>query len=290
MTNADSHEMRLDGVEGVGLHAVLWASGDREPWLLVHGLASNCRTWERVARNLNDRGHPVATVDLRGHGRSDKPDTGYDFSTMGEDLVLVLDALGWPTAFLAGQSMGGNLAVDFAAQHPHRLSAVVGVDGGSIELSRRWPEWDDCAQRLRPPALSGTRREAVERMLVNAHPDWDDWGIGATLDNLEHLADGTVKARLSLDHHLEVLRALWEHRPSEILGDVEVPVLLVLAGSGSAEAGEWDRARRAEVARIAEAAPRVVTHWIDPADHDIHVQKPAELAAVMDSFTEGLGP
>ena len=63
------------------------------PCLLVHGLASNCRTWESVAERLHAFGHPVAAVDQRGHGRSDKPPEGYDYATLCRDLLLVLDAL-----------------------------------------------------------------------------------------------------------------------------------------------------------------------------------------------------
>ena len=46
------------------------ADGPRRAYLLVHGLASNARLWDGVARRLAGAGHAVAAVDLRGHGRS----------------------------------------------------------------------------------------------------------------------------------------------------------------------------------------------------------------------------
>ena len=49
---------------------------------------------------------------------------------------------------------------------------------------------------------------------------WDDWGIEATLANLRVQDDGTVTARLDLDHHMAILRALWEHRPSLVFPDL----------------------------------------------------------------------
>ena len=50
------------------------ATSDAAPFVLVHGLASNARMWDGVACELADRGHLAVTVDLRGHGRSAKPD------------------------------------------------------------------------------------------------------------------------------------------------------------------------------------------------------------------------
>ena len=76
--------------DGVSLHVRQWPEGDQTPFLLVHGLASNCCTWEGVATRLHELGHPVAAVDQRGHGQSDKPDTGYEFPTLCRDLVRVL--------------------------------------------------------------------------------------------------------------------------------------------------------------------------------------------------------
>ena len=136
--------MRVEVAPGVALEVDRWDGGDAVPFLLVHGLASNRRTWEGVAARLHELGHSVASVDLRGHGRSDKPDDGYDFATMGADLVAVLDAVGFPRAVLAGQSTGGNIVVDLAAQAPDRVAGVAGIDGGALELSRQWPDWEEC--------------------------------------------------------------------------------------------------------------------------------------------------
>ena len=88
---------------GVDLHTVHWdptgapgspTAGD-VPVLLVHGLASNARLWDGVALHLARRGHRVVAVDQRGHGRSSKPDDGYDMANVANDLRLLIDELGW---------------------------------------------------------------------------------------------------------------------------------------------------------------------------------------------------
>jgi pimeloyl-ACP methyl ester carboxylesterase len=262
--------------EGVELDVRHWPGGEGVPILLLHGLASNRRTWDAAGDRLHGHGHPVAAVDQRGHGRSDKPETGYDFATLCRDQLRVMEALGWERPVVAGQSFGGNLAVDLAYRHPQKVAAVAGVDGGLIEPSRLWPRWEDCAEALAPPDLTGTPAATIEQYLRRAHPDWSDDGVEATMANFEVLADGTVRARLARNHHMHLLRAMWEQRPGDLVREVEVPVLLVLADSG--DHLSEDRRRQAD---LAAALPLVRVEWFAPADHDVHVQRPDEVADLL---------
>lgn len=273
-------EVRLVAVGGgVDLHALLWAGGERSPFLLVHGLSSNCRTWTAVAGRLHAAGHPVAAVDLRGHGRSDKPDEGYDFATLAADLATAADALGLVRPIAAGQSTGGNVVVELAyGSSSGTVPGAVGIDGGAIELSERWPRWEDCAAALAPPPLEGTPVADVEAWLRGAHPDWDDWGIEATLANLEVRANGTVGPWLTRERHMQLLRALWEHRPSKLLAAVGVPVMLVHAQSS----GGGPQPPHASV-----SSPHVtVTSLV--GDHDLHVQQPDTVARLLEEFASSV--
>jgi len=262
---------------GIELHTRRWRGDDEVPFLLVHGLASNARTWDGVAERLRALGHPVTSVDLRGHGLSAKPDDGYDFASLARDLQRVLDHLGWDSAVVAGQSTGGNLALDLASRAPARVAGAVGVDGGFIELRARWPRWEDCERAPAPPALEGTPRSRVAAAMRVAHRDWSAEAIEATLANLEVLADGTVRPRLTRERHLRILRALWEHSPSEVIATLGAPVLLVPADSGD----DWSRVKRDEIDRAVAAGRDVRVRWFSPADHDVHAQHPRELGDVL---------
>ena len=269
--------MRVPVAEGVALEVDTWVGGEAVPFVLVHGLASNRRLWDGVAARLHELDHPVATVDLRGHGRSDKPDEGYEFATMGDDLVEVLDAVGFSSAVLAGQSMGGNLVVDLAGRVPERVEGVAGVDGGALELARQWPDWERCKVVLAPPPLTGTPAAAVEGRLRRGHPSWSDWGVEAGMANFEHLPDGTIRPWLTLDRHMRILRALWEHQPSVLIPKLEVPVLLVMADTGD----DWAEQKREIADELTAAAPHVRVEWFSPGDHDLHVQHPIEVADLL---------
>jgi pimeloyl-ACP methyl ester carboxylesterase len=271
--------LRIDVGGGVALETDVLDGGAGVPFLLVHGLSSNRRLWERTARRLQRLGHPVAAVDLRGHGRSYKPDDGYDFATMGHDLVRVLDGVRFETAVLAGQSTGGNIVVEAAARWPERVAGVAGVDGGALELSRDFPDWPSCEAALAPPNLAGARADDIEAMIRGSHPAWSNWAIEATMANLERLPDGTVQPWLSREHHLRILRALWEHHPSQVIPKLDVSVLLVMADAG----GLWTEQKRAMGHELAAASPRVRVEWFTPGDHDLHAQYPVELAELLHS-------
>ena len=265
--------------DGTRVHVLIWP-GDGSggpPFLLVHGLASNCRTWEEVGDLLAAAGHPVAAVDQRGHGRSDKPDHGYDFGTMCADLIDVIDGLGYDRPVVVGQSTGGNIAVELGRRAGERLAGVAGVDGGALELVDQWPDWEECVRALAPPDLSGVRASDMEDRIRAAHPSWSERGVAATMANYRALADGTVRPWLSLDRHLAILRSLWEHRPSQVFPELRAGLLLALADTGD----DWVPAKRAQAAQAERLAPRCRVHWFCPADHDIHVQRPAELADLL---------
>ncbi|HLH46040.1 MAG TPA: alpha/beta hydrolase, partial [Acidimicrobiales bacterium] len=244
--------------------------------------------WDGVAEVVAGGDHPVAAVDQRGHGRSDKPDDGYDFGTLTDDLAAVVDAMGWSDrpVVAAGQSWGGNVVVELAARRRDALTAIALVDGGTIELQRRFADWPTCEAALTPPAFEGMALADWERVLRRRHADWPESGIQGTLANVQVLADGTVRPRLSRRHHLTILRQLWEHRPSLRFPDLTVPVLLVPAGDPTGRAPRYESAKREEVAAAEAALPVHATRWID-GDHDLHAQHPDLVAGLLAGAADG---
>ncbi len=93
--------------------------------LLLHGYASNAQGWRAVSDRLGGR-FRIAAPDMVGFGWSTRypvrPLTGDAYA---ERLVALLDALGWETAHVAGQSWGGGLAQRLAAAHPDRVERLV---------------------------------------------------------------------------------------------------------------------------------------------------------------------
>jgi peroxiredoxin len=92
--------------------------------LLLHGWTANRSYWDRQVQALRDR-YTVVTVDLRGHGESSRPRTGYTMGAMAGDLEHLVRALATPRIAVVGWSMGGLVAQELARRLGERLSALV---------------------------------------------------------------------------------------------------------------------------------------------------------------------
>ncbi|WP_433052228.1 alpha/beta fold hydrolase [Dactylosporangium sp. CS-033363] len=234
------------------------------PFLLVHGLSSNARLWDGVAAHLVAAGHPVRAVDLRSHGESPSPPDGYDTATAAADLASLLASLGAAPSIVAGQSWGGNVAVHLAALHPEHVRAVALVDGGWINLPAQFPTWAACEARLRPPDVNGLTATALRSRLRAAHPDWEPWAIEATVFNLVVHPDDSLSRRLPIPAHMRIVRSMWDDPPQPYYPRIGVPVLAIPAGSHPPDLGGLRDVR-------VRAYPG--------ADHDVHAQHPADVAA-----------
>ena len=278
---------------GLALHVVDWSQNCPEdaehstPVILVHGLASNARLWDGAARELTRLGHRVIAIDQRGHGRSDKPDDGYDIATVTNDLSLLIDQLAsrdprWKQPLVIGQSWGGNVVVELAHTFGHKIRGVCAVDGGTIHLRQHFGTWDECAEVMSPPRLAGTATKRLRAAMRSMHPDWSDEAIDGAMHNMEHLDDGTVRPWLTFDRHITVLRGLWDHSPFDLFAAIDVPVMLMPA------IAEGDHDKRQRTLRAQELLTRGLICWFDDADHDLHAQQPRNFAnAVHEAIMTG---
>lgn len=103
-----------------------YGSGDQ--WVvLVHGQLMPRRMHQPLARALAAEGLHVVTVDLLGHGRSDRPADPrvYSMTAFGEQVVALLDHLGAPEAIVGGTSLGANVALEVADAEPDRVRGLL---------------------------------------------------------------------------------------------------------------------------------------------------------------------
>ncbi|MHB1989124.1 MAG: alpha/beta fold hydrolase [Acidimicrobiales bacterium] len=277
-----------DGIE-LAVDVWLLPAGDirRPGFVLIHGLASNKRMYDGVAPRLTAAGRPTAAIDLRGHGRSDKPDGGYDYDTMCADVAAVLRGLlrdpgaaYFARPVVVGQSFGGNLALELASRYPDLVAGVGCIDGGTIDLGSRFSSWEEARRALAPPKIEGSEYAELERRITQMHSDWPQTGIEGSLENFEVRSDGTVAPWLSFDHHMKILRSMWESPAPALYPKVKVPVLLMPADSPDAPADSSSSKHEGTDQALA-ALERAQVHWFTPADHDVHAQHPDKVAEVL---------
>jgi pimeloyl-ACP methyl ester carboxylesterase len=130
--------------------------------VLVHGLLLNQRMHAALAQALADRGNRVVTIDLLGHGRSDRPRDmwRYSMSEFGREVVALLDELEIPQAVVMGTSLGANAALEAVAQAPERFRGMV------IEMPVLDHALIGCALAFTPLMVALTAGEPVMRLLA----------------------------------------------------------------------------------------------------------------------------
>ena len=127
---------RTAKVNGITLHYLDWGPADAPPVVLLHGITGHARVWDHLAERLAPR-HRVLALDQRGHGDSDPaPDDDYRVGTMADDVAAFVGSLRLDRFALLGHSMGGRIAIKYAADHAARLERLVIVDiGPDINLA-----------------------------------------------------------------------------------------------------------------------------------------------------------
>ena len=121
----DSRNADTASADTVRLHIDDSGGGGR-PVVLIHGWPLSAQAWEPQLSVLHAAGYRVVAYDRRGFGRSDKPESGYGYDTLADDLQRVMDQCGLQDATLVGFSMGGGEVARYIARcGESRLHSVV---------------------------------------------------------------------------------------------------------------------------------------------------------------------
>ncbi|MBR1234090.1 alpha/beta fold hydrolase [Bradyrhizobium sp. AUGA SZCCT0182] len=137
--------MKISMPDGCRLHVESEGHGDT-PIVFLHGIMMSGAVFKRQVSALS-ADYRVVTVDLRGFGQSDKPETGYSGENFVADLKCVIDHLNLTRPIIAGWSMGGAIALAFAATFP-----------GIASRADRYDAMLDSATRLAARGAAGGRR------------------------------------------------------------------------------------------------------------------------------------
>ena len=138
---------------GVNLH--YQQHGEGSDVILVHGITSDLSYWMlTLLPKLMER-HRVTVYDLRGHGFSDVPPTGYTTGELARDLHGLMDGLEIGRAHIVGHSYGGAIALHYAALYPERVRSLVIADSAINALRpyvsiAEWPFYGELQKLLSP--------------------------------------------------------------------------------------------------------------------------------------------
>lgn len=247
----------------------LWyeTAGEGAPVVLIHGGLWDSRMWDEQFEPLAERCR-VVRYDLRGYGRSDRPEAEYSHT---DDLAGLMTKLKIPSAALVGLSMGGEIAIDFALEHPDMVAALVlaapGLGGYefSAALERRYAKAEAALEE-------GDIRKAAELELKIWAPARD--GTPRDLRIQEIAMDNAHQ--VAIDPKLQ--RRI---KPPAIdrLGEISVPTLVI---SGDQDVADMDRIAKLIVERIPGARRAVM----QGADHAVNMRRPADFTARLLGFLD----
>lgn len=234
--------------------------GQGPDMVLIHGFTGNLAVWHLQIAPLLWDNFQMLSYDLRGHGYSDAPPTGYTADDMADDLYQLLNILEIERAYFVGHSFGADIALYFAYHHPERVKAVVAIEAALpalIPLRSRedWEGWEYWAWVLEQAGypVPPERRLDIEFLVRQSLSMPKKWG---PLQGLPR--DPTRSLRL--------LDTTTIGRDSQVVGSltldeipsIEVPVDLVY-NDGSAFIGTSDYLR--DHLRNARTALLPASNW-----------------------------
>jgi len=282
MTTSIQPLSRILRVNDLDLHYLEWGAADAPPIVCVHGYTGSADAFSAPARHLHDR-YRILAFDVRGHGESAwSPAGAYRYEDQAKDLAEFAKQLGLDKFVLIGTSMGGIIAMTYAAEYGDRLLGLVINDIG-------------------PEAEAGTQRIT---QMVGSRPD-----EFATLEEAmayRRSASPILAARSAEDQHelaLGVLRQRadgkwrWKMDPAYIRQRVErgamprPPLWPALQGLPCPTLVVWgtesDVLSEAQALRMVNALPHGELVRVPGIGHAPTLVEPVVLAA-LDRFLGGL--
>jgi pimeloyl-ACP methyl ester carboxylesterase len=108
--------------------------------IFLHFSGANLMMWQPAIPHFQDR-YRLVLVDLRGHGKSDRPETGYHMDDMARDVVGVMQHLNLERAHIVGSSLGAEVGLSTAANYPDRVISVV-CEGALVSEYGPYGTWE----------------------------------------------------------------------------------------------------------------------------------------------------
>ncbi len=273
-------------VNGLRFHYREWGdTRSRHALLMLHGYASTSEIWSDVAADLA-REFRVIAIDQRGYGQSDRAeDMDYTRASQLEDLEAIVDAIGLRSVTLVGHSMGGALALCYAAEHPEVVSALVIVEAApevlrsGIEGLRRlltsgesWDTLEEAMEQMRahlPPMSS----EQLERRVRSAIAQTEDgrW----TWDFDEAFRDPSIRPP-DPDPGQRRLSDLWDSADR-----IQCPTMIV-------RGQDTDMLTPEAIQRLHRRVAGSRVSLIEDAGHNVPSDQPASLALNIREFLQSI--
>jgi 3-oxoadipate enol-lactonase len=192
-------------------------TGQGEPLLFIHGLASSSRSWKKQVP-LFSQHYRVITFDIRGHGRSDKPIEPYSIELFASDARELMRSLGINSAHVVGFSMGGMVAFQLAVDAPELVRSLVAVNCCPEGSMRTFNDGVECFKHLVGLQFNGIRDKRK-----------NNGGEPLPVSGQERPHQSVIQ-RMAVNNKLayaNAFGALIKWSVADRLGDINCPTLMI---------------------------------------------------------------
>ena len=247
--------------------------GSKPPLVLMHGITDDGLCWAPVAKVLAEN-YDVLMVDLRGHGKSDAPENGYDYETMAREVVGLIEGLALEDPVVMGHSMGAMTALTLAALEPDLPRAILLEDPPAFwRVGPPSQEDLDVRSGMRTwfyEVKRKTRDELLEAVRIE-NPEWSEAELGPW-------ADAKQRFSLEITQLIDNQDAIPANFPA-LLGQISCPVLLITADPqrGAILTDE-------DVAELKKSVPNLERVHIPGAGHNTRREQFFRYMGVLDTF------
>ena len=252
---------------GVTLHYAQRGDPHGEPLLLLHGLSDSWFSYSRVLPLLPPRFRTYA-LSLRGHGDSERPETGYDVATSAEDVLAFMDARGLAQATVVGHSLGSFAAQRAALKQPGRVARLVLVGSAAAVLNEGTAALSEVFRSLTDPVPPEFVRAFQESTLYHPVPEaFLETVVAESLKLPARVWRDTWAGFVGLDHNAR-------------LASLTIPTLIVWGDQD----GIFSRKDQEHLAAtLPQATPKVYAE----TGHAPHWERPEQFAEDLKGFLEG---
>jgi pimeloyl-ACP methyl ester carboxylesterase len=231
--------------------------------LLLHGLADNSLVWSSLGDFLAPEYHIVAP-DLRGHGDSSKPETGYRFVNYISDLEALMKYLNWQSVHAVAHSWSAKLLAIWATQHPDHFRSLILVDPFFIDkmpngIQITFPLLYRILPFLKTMGSfpNYTAAENAARRLKQ-YRGWTPLQKAAFQAGMEEKADGTWGSKFVIQARNEIFADV--RRMAGLTQTLDIPTLFVKPQAGL-NRSQWQLAPYRKYLQNLEIAEVPGNHW-----------------------------
>jgi pimeloyl-ACP methyl ester carboxylesterase len=287
-------EYGLDKFVVVGGYNVHYVEvGEGEPVFLISGAFSTYRHWNRVIPYLSKH-YKLLCIDYLGAGDSDKPVSGFGYTIeeQADLMVKMMEALQIPKVHILGVSYGGAIALNLAARYPKKIDKIVSIEGNGINGNRHQKiSYGPMQDLLRVPIFgeipiglirSGLADKFVTKSVMGKA--WKDLSEPEKKEVMRIVSQSIRTASRSSWFH--ICRTLKTSRDfTEEAKGISTPILYLYGGNS-----DYYEMAKGNAEFFKAYLTDVTIVRFDDGIHDLELQKPEEVAALIAEFLTQNGP